>query len=80
MIRVYTSSNCPYCIRLKKFLKDNRVKFKEINISVYPEAAKELKNKTGQTGVPVTLFGNNKIVGFDEHRLRKVLNIKRGKI
>jgi glutaredoxin 3 len=75
-IIVYTNSNCPYCIRLKKFLKDNGVKFKEINISVYPDAAKELKNKTGQTGVPVTLFGNHKIIGFDENRLRRVLNIK----
>jgi glutaredoxin 3 len=75
-ITVYTNSSCPYCIKLKKFLKDNGVNFKEINISVYPEAAKELKNKTGQTGVPVTIFGNHKIVGFDENRLRNLLKIK----
>jgi glutaredoxin 3 len=75
-ITVYTNSSCPYCIKLKKFLKENGVKFKEINISIYPEAAKELNNKTGQTGVPVTLFGNHKIVGFDENRLRNLLNIK----
>jgi glutaredoxin 3 len=75
-IKVYTNSSCPYCIKLKKFLKDNGVKFKEINISVYPEAAKELKDITGQTGVPVVLFGSQKIIGFDENRLKKVLNIK----
>lgn len=77
MIKVYTNSSCPYCIKLKTFLKKNGIKFKEINISKYPEAAKELKNKTGQTGVPVTLFGNNKIIGFDENRLRSLLKIKR---
>jgi len=75
-VKVYTNSSCPYCIKLKKFLKDNGVRFKEINISVYPQAAKELKNKTGQTGVPVTLFGNHKIVGFDELKLRRLLKIK----
>jgi glutaredoxin 3 len=75
-IKVYTTSSCPYCVKLKNFLKENGVKFKEINISVYPEAAKELKNITGQTGVPVVLFGSHKIIGFDEGRLRKVLNIK----
>jgi glutaredoxin-like YruB-family protein len=75
-IKVYTSSSCPYCKRVKKFLKEHGIKFKEINISRYPQAAKELKEKTGQRGVPVTLFGNHKIVGFDENRLRKLLKIK----
>ncbi|MEO0293039.1 MAG: glutaredoxin family protein [candidate division WOR-3 bacterium] len=78
-IKVYTASNCPYCIKLKNFLKENGIKFKEINISIYPEAVKELKNITGQVGVPVLLFGNQKIVGFNEEHLRKVLNIKRRK-
>jgi glutaredoxin 3 len=75
-VLVYTSSSCPYCKKTKDFLKKNRVKFKEINISKYPSAAKELKKKTGQTGVPVTLAGNNKIIGFNEEKLRRVLKIK----
>lgn len=76
MIKVYTSSGCPYCTKLKNFLKKNGVKFKEINISKYPEAAKELKRKTGQTGVPVTLIRSHKIIGFKENKLRNVLKIK----
>ncbi len=75
-IKLYTNSSCPHCIRAKKFLKDHDIKFKEINISKYPGAAKELKRKTGQTGVPVILFGNHKIVGFDENKLKRLLNIK----
>ena len=75
-IKVYTNSSCPHCTRTKKFLKDNGIKFTEINISTYPQAAKELKEKTGQTGVPVILFGNNKIVGFDENKLKRLLKIK----
>lgn len=75
-VKVYTSSSCPYCKRVKKFLKEHGVKFKEINISKYPQAAKELKAKTGQTGVPVTLTGSHKIIGFDEKKLRRILKIK----
>ncbi len=73
---VYTSSSCPYCMMVKKFLKGNGVKFKEINITRHPSAAKELMKKTGQTGVPVTLTGSHKIVGFDEPKLRRILRVK----
>ncbi len=75
-IKVYTNSSCPYCTRVKSFLKEHDIKFKEINISTYPSAAKELKEKTGQTGVPVILAGNHKIVGFDESKLRRILKVK----
>ena len=75
-IKVYTNSSCPYCTRVKKFLKEHSIKFKEINISIYPQAARELKEKTGQTGVPVILTGSYKIVGFDESKLRRILKIK----
>lgn len=75
-VKVYTSSSCPYCMKVKKFLKENNVKFKEINISTHPGAAKELANRTGQTGVPVTLVGSRKIVGFNEDKLRRILKIK----
>jgi len=75
-VKVYTNSSCPYCTRVKNFLKEHGIKFKEINISTYPQAAKELKEKTGQTGVPVILFGSHKIIGFDESKLIKLLNIK----
>ena len=75
-IKVYTNSSCPYCTRVKSFLKEHNIKFKEINISTYPSAAKELKERTGQAGVPIILAGNHKIVGFDESKLRRILKIK----
>ena len=75
-VKVYTSSTCPYCTKVKKFLKQNNVKFKEINITKHPEAARELKKKTGQSGVPVTIAGGKKIVGFNEDKLKRVLKIR----
>ena len=75
-VKRYTNSSCPYCSKAKNFLKEHGVKFKEINLSKYPSAAKELKEKTGQTGVPVILVGSHRIVGFDESKLRKVLKVK----
>jgi glutaredoxin-like YruB-family protein len=75
-VKVYTNSSCPHCIRVKKFLKEHNIKFKEINISAHPQAAKELKGITGQTGVPVVLTGSHKIIGFNESKLRGILKIK----
>ena len=75
-IKVYTTLSCPHCIKVKNFLKENGVKFKEINLTRYPSAAKELERITGQTGVPVIFAGGHKIIGFDEDKLRRILKIK----
>lgn len=74
-VKVYTSSSCPYCNMVKKFLREHGVKFKEINISKKPNAARELAKKTGQVGVPVTIIGNKKVIGFNKEKLKKILNI-----
>lgn len=75
-IKIYTNSSCPHCIKAKNFLKENGLKFKEINLTSYPSAAKELMRITGQTGVPVIFAGGHKIIGFDEDKLRRILKIK----
>jgi len=75
-VLVYTSSSCPYCKKVKNFLREHSVTFKEINLNFHRSAARELKEKTGQTGVPVILAGNYKIIGFDENKLRRILRIK----
>jgi len=29
---VFTTSSCPWCIRVKKYLRDNNIRFREINV------------------------------------------------
>jgi glutaredoxin 3 len=75
-VRIYTTTNCPYCHMAKDFFIENKVKFEENNVEDDPEAAQEMVEKSGQTGVPVIEIGNKIITGFDREALKKALKIK----
>lgn len=75
-VLVYTTKVCPYCQMLKQFLKENKVEFKEIDVSEDPEAATEMIEKSGQVGVPVTDIDGKIIVGFDPDKIKKALKLK----
>lgn len=52
-IIIYTIQNCHYCEKVKKFLRDEKIKFKEINVEAEKSFAREMINKSGQKNVPV---------------------------
>jgi glutaredoxin len=60
---------------LKEFLKENKIKFEEVNVQEDREAAIEMIEKTGQNGVPVTEVDGKIIIGFDEEKLREALKL-----
>lgn len=74
-VKVYSTPSCPYCVTLKKFLENNDVDFEEVNVAENQQALQEMKEKTGQMGVPVLEIGNKVIVGFDKEEIRKLLDI-----
>ena len=74
-VKVYSTPSCFFCKQLKEFLKENKIKFEEVNVQEDQEAAMEMIQKTGQTGVPVTEIDGKIIIGFDEEKLREVLKL-----
>jgi glutaredoxin 3 len=58
---------------VKKYLKENKIPFKEINVERDPSAARDAARKTGQTGVPVIKIGSKWIVGFDKTTIEREL-------
>ncbi len=70
---IFTTSTCAWCRRAKRYFRENRVPFKEINVEHDQQAAHDLVKKTGQTGVPVIKIGSRWIVGFDRDRIEKEL-------
>jgi glutaredoxin-like YruB-family protein len=72
---VYSTSWCPWCSRVKDFLKEKKIPFKDINVENNPEAAQEMANKSGQMGVPVIDIDGTIIVGFNEPEIRKALKL-----
>ncbi len=53
-ITVYSTPTCPWCRMLKDYLRQNKVDFRDIDVSSDHEAAREMVSKSGQTGVPQT--------------------------
>lgn len=74
-VKVYSTPICPWCHRTKEFLKENNIEFEDINVAENREAAKEMIEKSGQMGVPVVEINGEIIVGFDEAKIRKALNL-----
>jgi glutaredoxin 3 len=75
-VKVYTTSSCPYCTMAKDFLKENKVKFEEVNLENNEKAIKEMIEKSGQTGVPVLDINGKVIVGFNVPEIKKALKLR----
>ncbi len=74
-VKVYSTPTCPYCVTLKRFLEQNDVEFEEIDISEDEEALEEMKEKSGQSGVPVVEIGEEVIVGFEKEKIKQLLDL-----
>jgi len=73
---VYSTPSCPICSLLKKWLKDNDIKFDDVDVSKNQKIIDEIIEKSGQMTVPVTEIDGEFIPGFSLERLKKALNIK----
>ncbi|WP_214019749.1 Uxx-star family glutaredoxin-like (seleno)protein [Methanoculleus sp.] len=71
-VKVYTTENCPYCRMVRAFFRKHGVEYEAVDVGKDHEAAREMIRLSGQRGVPVTVFGDEVIVGFDAKRLREL--------
>jgi glutaredoxin-like YruB-family protein len=74
-IIIYSTPTCPFCIRAKQFLKDNKIQFTDIDVSMDQAKAQEMIEKSGQMGVPVIDIDGKIIVGFDKEKIKESLGI-----
>ena len=72
---VYSTPTCTWCNTLKSYLKQQKVRFRDIDVSRDQNAAKEMVNRSGQQGVPQTDINGQMIVGFDKTRINQLLGI-----
>lgn len=74
-IKIYSTPTCPYCIRLKQFLRDNNIDFEDVDVSSDQLEAEEMVRKSGQMGVPVVDIEGEIIIGFDKDRIKQALGL-----
>ena len=72
-IKVYSTPTCPWCVRVKEFLKEKEVEFEDIDVSKDQEAAQYMIEKSGQMGVPVLEIGEEIIIGFNKEAIESAL-------
>ncbi|MBI4167610.1 MAG: NrdH-redoxin [Candidatus Aenigmarchaeota archaeon] len=74
-VTVYGAEWCPWCHKVKDFLKTNKVKFDDRNVDEL-KWAKEAFDKSGQAGIPVTDINGDIVIGYDVQTLKKLLKLK----
>lgn len=72
-VTVYSTTTCPYCVMLKKWLKEKNVDFSEYLVDQNPYAAQMMVSMSGQMGVPFSTVEQDdgsvdKILGFDREK------------
>lgn len=70
MVKIYSTSWCPGCIKAKKYFDLKGIEYQEINVADKHEDREEVFKVSGQRTVPVIDIDGTIIVGFD----RKVVD------
>jgi glutaredoxin-like YruB-family protein len=73
---IFTTPTCTYCNMTKKYLREKGIRFKEVDVSRDPAAAKDMVRRSGQMGVPVLDIGGKIVIGFDRPKINQYLGIK----
>lgn len=78
-VTIYTTPTCPWCKKTKAFFQEHDIDYEEKDVAGDRDAAKEMIQKSGQRGVPVTIIEDDEehvVVGFDEDKLQELLDIE----
>lgn len=73
MVKIYSTSTCPYCVMAKDYFKKLGVEYQDFDVSIDEKAREELVAKSHQMGVPVIDIDGIIIVGFNRPEIDKAL-------
>lgn len=72
---VFSTSTCSWCKKLKNYLRQKKIRYKDIDVSRDAKAARDMMRKSGQSGVPQMWIDNRPVVGFDKAKIDRLLNL-----
>lgn len=78
-VTVFSTPSCPWCSRLKVYLREKQIPFKDVDVSRDAAAAREMIRRSGQMGVPQAWIDDQVIVGFDRKRVDKLIGSPAGR-
>jgi glutaredoxin-like YruB-family protein len=74
-VTVYSTPSCSWCVKVKGYLREKGVRFTDVDVSRDESKARELMQRTGQTGVPQLKIGGRYVVGFDKAKIDALLGL-----
>ncbi len=63
---LYSTEQCPYCVRAKELLKRKQVFFEEIRVDLEPNRRVEMEQRSRRRTVPQIFIGDHHVGGFDD--------------
>lgn len=72
-IIIYSTPTCHYCQMAKAFFQNNNISYQDFNVAENMEKRQEMIEMTGQMGVPVIKIGDEILVGFNEGKIREMI-------
>ncbi len=79
-VTVYSTTTCPYCVMLKRWLDEKGVEYTDYLVDKNPYAAQMMMQQSGQSGVPFTTIESEDgkvdgVIGFDRTLMSEALGI-----
>lgn len=80
-VKMYTLSTCPWCMKTKKFFRENNIPFEFTDYDLLSEADQKKLMKElielGCTGAfPVVIIDKEVIIGYNPDTYKQVLKLK----
>lgn len=75
-VTIYSTPFCHFCQAAKAFFNENSISYTEYDVASDTEKRQEMFDLTSQMGVPVIRVNNDIIIGFEEGKLRQLLEIE----
>ncbi len=77
-VKIYSTPTCPYCKMAKQYLSSKGVSYTDFDVSTDRRALDEMVKVSGQMGVPVLLIDDEIIVGFEQSKIDRLLQERKG--
>ncbi|MEB2286991.1 MAG: NrdH-redoxin [Anaerolineae bacterium] len=72
---IFSTPTCSHCNHAKRYLRERGVRFRDVDVSRDPVAARDMVRRSGQQGVPVIDIGGKIVVGFNKPEVDRLLEL-----
>lgn len=73
---MYSNPTCHFCNLAKEFFSDHNISYESFDVQSDLAKRQEMVDKSGQMGVPVIYIDDEMVLGFDEDKIKELLDIK----